>query len=448
MKFLMVSQCGEGAGLLHMIAEEGNDVSLFIKDPDYKTVWDGLLPKVKKIAPDKDTVVIFDTSGMGDIADRLKKSGVPVVGGSKWADKLEHDREFGFEVMEECGIEFPETQAFTKFSDVPAFLEKMEAEAEKNGDCPPRFVFKPCGPKCPSHITYVSKDNGDLLEYIAYMERSYSKLIESFVLQEFVEGVCVSTELWSDGTKLVRPANHTCEVKGLMNGNLGPATGCSGNIVWIEETDCRIVTSGIARIEELCLKEGYCGPIDLNTVVNDDGVFALEWTPRIGLDATPTQMFLMQGGEIAKFFSDIGRGTASKMPMVDKIAAGIRFSIPPYPIEPVKTKDAQIVRPNIGIPIRGLTDKNSGAFYFYEIMRQDDQIVHSEGTGVLGVGMGVSDEPYRAVCDAYRVIGELNVPELQYRTDMREVLCDMKYCVEYSDSVSLGAISAISGGKH
>src|SRR6185312_15704729 len=107
----------------------------------------------------------------------------------------------------------------------------------------------------------------------------------SFVLQEFINGVVVSSEMWSDGTKVIRPSNHTVEVKGFLNGCKGPATGCSGNIVWAEDGLCRIVESGSARIEKLVVEEGHVGPMDLNAVVNDEGVWGLEWTPRFGYDA-------------------------------------------------------------------------------------------------------------------------------------------------------------------
>jgi phosphoribosylamine--glycine ligase len=441
MKFLMVSNCGEGSHILKFIKDEGNDVRLYIKEPGYQDVWDGLLPKAKKIDPKKDEVVIFDFSGFGKIADKLKKSGVPVVGASAFADKLEQDRKFGFDVMEESGIMVPLTAEFTKFDEVEDFLNE---NGEKEDGSERRFVFKPSGKSLPCHLTYCSCDRGDLEEYLKYVGANYAKDIESFVLQEFVEGVVVSSELWCDGTKFLRPGNHTLEVKAFMDGNHGPATGCSGNILWIEDGPCRIINNGVAKVEAACVAAGHVGPIDLNAVVNDEGVFALEWTPRFGYDATPTQMFLMNGG-IGKFLSDVARGQAYEVPMNDKFAAGIRLSIPPYPLEPEKPEHVQLVRPNIGIPIRGLTEANSGSLYFYEVMEQEGALVHSSGTGLVACAMGVADNPWHAFCAPYRVLDELKIPEKQYRTDLREVLCDMHEQVERCDSLSLGSLHSEIG---
>lgn len=440
MKFLMVSNAGEGAHILKMVQNEGNDVQLYIKEPGYRGVWDGLLPKAKKIAPDKDTVVIFDFSGFGTLADKLKASGIPVVGASKFADKMEHDRQFGLDLMAKCGIKTPLTQEFTKFDKIEEFLRANERNEKKDEDR--RFVFKPSGKNLPAHLTYCSLDSTDLLEYAEYVEKNYGKDIDSFILQEFICGVVVSTEAWCDGKQFIRPANHTLEVKALMNDDKGPATGCSGNLVWIEDGMCRIVASGVARVEKEVVEAGHVGPIDLNAVVNDDGVYGLEWTPRFGYDATPTQMFLFKDS-IAKFFSDIARGTIDyDMPLNDKFAAGVRFTIPPYPLEPEKVEDVQKVRPNVGIPIRGLTEKNSGKFYFYEVAEEDGKLLHAAGTGVLGVAVGVADNPWRAFDTPCEALCDLLVPELQYRTDLRYKLGDMYESVEYQDGVSttLGAI--------
>ena len=434
MKFLMVSKEGDGAHVLKMIENEGNEVSLYIERPDCRSAWDGLLPKVKKVTPTKDTVVIFDTSGFGKLADKLMRAGIPVVGGSGFADQLEQDRQFGLDLMVEAGIKVPFSQEFDKFDGIEKFLD-----SHSDG----RFVFKPSGKGLPSFLTYVSCDNDDLLEYVAYVEKNYGKNVESFVLQEFIEGVAVSTELWCDGEKFIRPAIHDLELKAFMNGCLGPATGCAGNLIWIESGSCRISSSGLARVESQVAESGHVGPIDLNAIVNDDGVWGLEWTPRFGYDSTPVQMFMFDG-EIGKFFSDIARKQLDyDMPLKDEFGAGVRFTIPPDPLEPPSVGDAQEVRPNGGIPIRGLTDKNAGSFFFYEVMEDDGRLVHSPGIGILGVAVGVHRKPWEAWELAYGALGDLKVPELQYRTDLSEKIGCLYHKVEAQDGVSIGTIPEI-----
>src|SRR5271154_5381265 len=101
MRFLLYSQCGEGAQILKKIELEGNECAIFIKDKIYKDVFKGLLSHIDNPDSfvDKDTVIIFDMSGNGSIADSYKRKGHYVYGASSFADDLEHDRTFGFDAM-------------------------------------------------------------------------------------------------------------------------------------------------------------------------------------------------------------------------------------------------------------------------------------------------------------------------------------------------------------
>src|SRR5215831_992122 len=101
MKFLMVSKCGEGAQVLYNIGLEGNQVRLHIQEPEYRRNWNGLIKQVDLDTTflDHDTIVIFDFSTMGETADLLRRGGHKVFGGSSFADRLEEDREFGFQFM-------------------------------------------------------------------------------------------------------------------------------------------------------------------------------------------------------------------------------------------------------------------------------------------------------------------------------------------------------------
>jgi phosphoribosylamine--glycine ligase len=200
MHFTLVSKFGEGAHLLHQIKTEGNEVEAYIQDSYYRRVWDGLLPKVDEVKPPEGSVVIFDFSGMGEIADDLKAAGYAVIGGSKFADQLEQDRMFGIEFAEKNGIKVPLTANFDQFS-----VKEVEDFIAENGK-DKRFVFKPSGKGLPTFLTYCAQDSGDLVNWVSYVDKHYGKNIESFLLQEFVEGVCVSSEGWCDGVKFVRPS--------------------------------------------------------------------------------------------------------------------------------------------------------------------------------------------------------------------------------------------------
>jgi phosphoribosylamine--glycine ligase len=428
----MVSNVGEGAHLLHQIEQEGNQVELYINQPDYRSVWDGLIPKTEKIEPAEGTVVVFDFSGMGDIADNLRKEGFATVAGSVFADELEQDRMFGLNLMEQAGIKVPYTAKFDDFSvdEVRSFLEEH--------DDGKRFVFKPSGKDLPCSLTYCSHDGDDLVRWAEYVDKYFGKEIESFILQEFKEGVCVSTEAWCDGNRFLRPLNHTVEVKKALNGELGQATGCAGNLVWAEHDEtCRIISEGILRAERLIVESGYVGPMDLNTVVNGEGVWGLEWTPRFGYDAMPTLIKMLRGG-VGKFMSDVAKGQASAVNMTDQFGAAVRVTIPPYPLEAKKLSDIEKVCPNVGVPIRGIPEGKEDCFYLFEVMADGDGLVHSVGSGVVADAIGMADDCYEAFDEPYELLDELIIPNKQYRTDLNEELSKMHAEVMEQEGCSVG----------
>ena len=418
----MISESGDGAGVLHAIEQEGNSVELYINDEYFRKAWDGMIPKAKKPEPKDDAVVIFDFSSMGEMAEELKKKGFPVLGGSVFADKLEQERMFGLQFAKKCGIKVPLTANFEGFD-----VKDVEDYIAENDEVE-RWVFKPSGEGLPCFLTYCSKDNEDLMRWVTYVEQGYKKKVKSFVLQEFKEGVCVSSEAWCDGTKFVRPFNHTVETKKFMDGELGQATGCSGNAVWLEHDEsCRIISEGISLVEEEVVKSGHVGPIDLNAVANEDGLFALEWTPRFGFSAICSLIKLVRPGELGKMFSDIARGQGSELPLIDQFSVAAKLSVPPYPLEPVsKPGDSQGVCPNIGIPIRGIADEARESFYFYEVeVDEDGTLVHSEGTGTVADVIAVGEDIFEAFDQVYELLNEVVLPNKQYRTDLHECLNKM-----------------------
>lgn len=409
MNFFMYSKCGEGAGLLSRLQDEGNSCKLFIKEKDYSSVYDGIIDKANE--PEKDAIIIFDSSGNGRVADRYRRLGFKVFGASSFHDRLENDRDFGLDFMTEHGIKTPKTECFMTFSEGIKFLKK-------NSD--KRYVFKPSG-DLPSRLTYCGSDIDDLIHYLEYVQTYYENKIDDFILQEFIEGSIVSTELWCGPQGFVLRPNHTVEVKKLMNDDLGPSTGCSGNIVWLaDEND--IVVNLLRHIEDDLIKNNYVGPIDINTIIEDNVPYGLEWTPRFGLDAMPTFLQLIND-DTGQMISDICQGLNPKTNILDCFAGGIRVSIPPYPIELDDAREVQKNSPNKGIPIRGLDEHNNT--YFYEVERKDKELVHSDGTGVIAVISDWDRDVNDCLATPYGILEECKIPDKQYRTDLREVLVQM-----------------------
>jgi phosphoribosylamine--glycine ligase len=421
MKFLLYSQSGEGCQILKRISLEGNDCTCYIQDEAFETCFDGLLTKVKVPKPDKDTIVLFDMSGNGESADSWRNQGIKVYGASVFADKLEHDRAFGFETMQQAGIKIPEYEEFTDFSHGKQYVRSANK----------RLVFKPSG-SLPTKLTYVpgkDRPEEELLAYMNFVEKQYKKYIKSFILQEFIEGVVVSSEAFCDGEKFLYPLNHTVEVKKSMNDDLGPSTGCSGNITWATDYN-RITEEGISLAEAVCVSNQYVGQLDLNCVVNDTGVYGLEWTPRFGYDATPTLISLLNM-DLAEFFSGIVLQQIKEINISGYYAGGVRVTIPPYPAEAKDDHDLDaLAKASSGVPILNY-EKFDEDLYFYEVCLVDADatasatLIHSGGSGVIACAMGQAEDEMDCLDNCYNALEELVIPDKQYRTDLHTVLPEM-----------------------
>jgi phosphoribosylamine---glycine ligase len=423
MKFLMYSSFGEGSHILMRIRNEGNDCRLYIKDKNYKNVFDGMLEKLDNEDDigryvDEGTVIIFDTSGNGKVADDLRKRGHRVVGGSDFCDRLEKDRKFGFDVMQSSGISIPRYKEFGGGEYENA--KKYIMSGDKN------LVFKPNGAQI--KLTYVANEQIELIKYLEFIEERYSKEVESFIIQEFIEGIAISSEFFCNGNGFVRPGNHTIEEKKFMNEGLGPSSGCSGNITWPCE-DTEIMKLGVLKLEDICKREELIGQMDLNCIANENGVYGLEFTPRTGYDATPTLLTLIE--DVGKFYSDLcfrGNGSNSNkyIDIDEQFAGSVRITIPPYPIETKLTAKLEELSPNMGSPIMNWEHYDEN-IYFYEVMRngKNGDLVHSSGSGIICLGIGTGDEPDDSMDLAYEIAENIVIPDKQYRTDLKETLAEM-----------------------
>ncbi len=406
-KFLLISGGGDGLGLALRLKMEGHNVAISIKEPRAKSNYDGLLVKPKKWDDflDASTIVIFDSSGGGRTADRLRARGHFVFAGSTFADSLELDRPLALDFMSQAGIRVPESKTFRSWEKAKGYVKERNT----------RLVFKASGDTGNFLGSYVSYDPGDLIEMLDHFaEVTAGQGKPEFILQDFIEGTEVSSEGWFNGQEFMSPWNHTLERKQLMNDGLGPSGGCAGNLVWLERESNHVIEEGIARMAPILREHEYIGPIDLNTVVNKEGVWGLEFTPRFGYDALPALLELVEGG-IGGTIAAMARGEVpTSLPLVDRKAAGLRISIPPYPSEHF--------HPDEGIPIRGLTREDRDHLYFFDVKLNDaNHLVSTNAFGaivtVTGSGEGITD----AFVGPMEIAKRAKIPQKQYRTDLVNV---------------------------
>jgi len=126
MKILIHSASGDSGGLAWIMKNEGAEVSIFIKDTFARKVGEGLYHHVDSLEEGlkaKPDVILFDLNGEGEIAEKLRKDGFKVVGGSQLADKLEMDRAYGVNLAKQFGIKTPKTVEFKKIDEAIGYIK-------------------------------------------------------------------------------------------------------------------------------------------------------------------------------------------------------------------------------------------------------------------------------------------------------------------------------------
>lgn len=376
-------------------------MSVIVSDSRFEQALGGMVNIVAEI-PEAD-LVVFDTTGAGKDADAIRIA-TPTIGASILADRLEENREFSLDFMQKCGIPVSPWEVFDNPADAIRHIRKTKK----------RFVFKPIGEMDDKSTTYVSRSAEDLLHYFDVLFRSAK--ISKFVLQEYVSGTEVSTQAYINESGHYA-LNHTCECKKLMNGEVGPNTGCSGSLAWLAEDDVLFekgLKKAIGPLQEL----GYVGPIDLNTIVNTEGVWGLEFCPRFGYDSDALLMRLV-GGNWGDFLYAVATDRRpAEIIQRHTFCASVRLSVPPYPAEGLPEKFYKA-----GIPIECLTEKNFDRFFCYDVRRRVEDADDLETAGIcgwIGSPLAVGETPGAAFQSAYSMLKEVRVPNGQYRTDVGE----------------------------
>jgi len=404
MKILWVSIEGDGAWGVWKLLHDGHDVTWALANMKYKDALAGLIPSpVETITNPVDyDLIIFDSSGHGEAADIARES-TPVIGASALADALEHDRLFGLEFMQKCGINIPPYECFDDVSDGVRWIKKTKKQT----------VFKPFGDRADSALTYVSKSAEDMIRYLEVLFKKVK--VKQFILQEVVHGTEISSEGYFNGSEFYA-LNHTLEEKKFMSGGIGPNTGCSGNLVWMPTRSDNVFERGLLRAGPALAEAGFRGPIDLNTIVTEGEIYGLEWTPRFGYEGTCNLARLIPG-DFASFLLAIATGDSPTVGETRaKFSATVRITVPPYPRPANPAKDA-------GVPVVGIDVDDPDCWYLSDIRIKEgtEGEVETIGTdGLIGAPISVSETICGAFDECQAAIDKLLIPDLMYRNDVKK----------------------------
>jgi len=396
MNVLMLSKDGDGLSIAHQLVKEGHKVRLFIQNRQYKWVGQGILDRVDSWRPSMDwaELVLGDMVGFGSLEKTMRRFGVPALGFSEIADRLELDRAFGLDTLEAAGAKIPETFRYASPKEAQTHIVDWQE---------PGFVIKPSG-NIETGKTYVCRDP----ETFAWALETLPN--DRLVVQKIVEGTEVSCEGWWNGRDWLDPFNITFEEKRFLERGRGPNTGCQGNLVRSVEGKAKIVQESVALLAPFLRENAYRGPIDLNCIVNDAGVYALEITSRFGYDAFEAVMEMMRGS-VLDFLFELAVGVRRDMDIRGNWGAAVRVSVPPWPHSEPAEEDR-------GKPILGLSEENLKHIYLTDVYKDGDIYRSAAGDGVLLKVVARGQTISQAVGRTARTLGNLSILDAQYRGDI------------------------------
>ncbi len=406
-KILFISIDGLIGDTAWQCVTEGNDVRYFIANEGEREIADGFVPKVddwESHVDWADLIVFDDVLGQGTLAQKLRLAGKRVVGGSPYTDRLEDDRAFGQSELKAAGVTIIPQENFTDFAAAIAFVKAN----------PNRYVIKPSGEaQNLKQLLFVGEDEDgkDVIQVLEDYSGAWAARIKEFQLQRRIVGVEVAAGAFFNGNEFVSPICVNFEHKKLFPGDIGPSTGEMGTSMFWSEPN-RVFTATLGKMESRLRRERYVGFIDVNCIVNSNGIYPLEFTSRFGY---PTIMIQQEGIQmpIGEFFYQLAEGTLTRFKARSGFQIGVRVVVPPFPFNDRETfernsKDAVIFfkKPNReGVHIEDVKQVQ-GEWY----------VTGSSGVVLTVVGLGATMK--QAQKQAYSRIDNVMIPNMYYRKDI------------------------------
>jgi phosphoribosylamine---glycine ligase len=293
---------------------------------------------------------------------------------------------------------------FTSFDDAVAYVRAN----------PNRYVIKPSGEaQNMKQLLFVGEDEDgkDVLQVLGDYKRAWSDRIKDFQLQRRIVGVEVAAGGFFNGSEFVYPINVNFEHKKLFPGDIGPSTGEMGTTMFWSEPN-KIFNATLKKMEPKLREERYVGYIDVNCIVNSNGIYPLEFTSRFGY---PTISIQQEGmiTPIGEFFLKLADGSLKQFKTRSGFQIGVRVVVPPFPFKDKETfnsnsKDAVII----------FKKPNREGVHIEDVKRVDDEWLVTGTSGVVLIVIGMGPTMRQAQREAYNRIDNIMIPNMYYRKDI------------------------------
>jgi phosphoribosylamine--glycine ligase len=413
MRFLGVGDACELGALYMRLQEEGHEVKVFIQDPLCRGTLAGIVPQIDDWRLElswvgKDGIILFENVAemRGALQDELRQQGYQIIGGSAFGDRLENDRFFAQRVLADLDVRVCVMKEFQDSSGAISFLDEH----------PGRYVLKFNG-YVPSFKNYVGRyaDGHDVQAILKKLPPALAQ--NSFVLMEYVEGIEMGVGAYFNGKEFLTPACLDWEHKRFFPHDLGELTPEMGTVVTYERTS-HFFDLTLRKLGPLLRQHGYCGYINLNTIVNENGIWPLEFTCRFGYPGFAILDPLQRVGWGGLFASMITQSSTVFETSPD-FAVGLVLTTPPFPYERSQVSEL------VGLPVLfedDLTLEDRRHLHYGEVGLEDGRLITTGVGGWTMVVTGQGNTIQRAQSNAIKLANRVFAPNVRYRCDIGDRL--------------------------
>lgn len=211
---------------------------------------------------------------------------------------------------------------------------------------------------------------------------------------------------WFNGNKFISVC-ASIVYRRLNNGGSGPDVNGTGIIADFWQPTQRVYHEILKPLETTLRHVNHKGPIHVHLLVDKDAFKV------VGLSADYNGVFsyiLLENtkGSYADIILKLLDGGSQPLVPLSQWAAGVLISIPPYPYASVQE----------GIPITNLHEKALKHLWLNGVMLEDNVWKSAGLTGKIGWVTARGEYPNEAVKRVYRTVGNLNIENKHYRTDI------------------------------
>lgn len=415
MKILFITKDLLAANVAKIMHDEGHDVKLYIESKKQKNNFDFLIPKIKNWKNElswvgKDGLIVFDDIGYGKTQDLLRKKGYTVYGGNFLSDRLEMEREEAQEIFKKYGMSVKKIYDFKNVYEALNFvIENPKAWVIKQND------------KSPKTLNYVGvfDDARDVISVLKNYLVDKDINTKKISLQEKICGVEIACGRYFNGEKWIGPVEFNVEHKKFFPGDIGPTTSEMGTLAWYDESgfNSPIYKNTLEKIEPYLKKINFKGHFDINCIVNKDGIFPLEATPRFGSPIVhlQTEINITPWSEI---LYNIAKGKDFEIKFKKGFGIVVLIALPPFPYLNHHTK---MHTHNSEVFFKEIDSEQMKHFHFEEISllygTQNSYFV-SDYRGYVMYVTGMGKTPEEAIKNTYKTLDKVIIPKMIYRNDI------------------------------